>query len=484
MKQYILLIGFALININILNAQWELVESKTTTELLSELGLPPLVVQYDIDSYRIEYPTTNIDGTAGMASGLLTIPKSTDFQFPLLILQHGTVGSRDDVPSELEGGYELGQIFGTLGFAVIQPDYLGLGINPGIHPYVHADSEAWVALDLMEHVLENYETNAPDRYLNDQIFISGYSQGGHAGMAIHRLLELEYQDEYTVTAASHMSGPYSISESMIDFTLGDEEYGFSAYLVSTSLSMKAAYPDLLQDFEIEDFFKPQFVDDIYAYANEDIDLWELNTALETKLMSEFGAIIPNNLIFPEIVDALRNDPNHPLSMALALNDVYDWAPEAPTRLLYCTADDQVTFENAILAEEVMNVNGAADVISQEQGADLDHGGCVSPAVTTTLFFFLGFRQLPTSTDEIFDKALTQMSASQLENTLQVKIDPSVLNLKNPQFVLTDLNGKRLIGSQIQNDIFEVDLRNTSSGLYIMTLSSEGRVFESGKVFIR
>ncbi len=483
MKQLILILSFAFFNINFLSAQWELLESNTVEQLTTELGLPSFVVEYDIDSYRVEYPTTNIDGTPGMASGLITIPRSADLKFPLMILQHGTVGSRDDVPSQLAGGYQLGQIFGTLGFVVIQADFLGLGINPGIHPYVHADSEAWVALDMMEHVIENYETNAPNRFLNDQIFISGYSQGGHAGMAVHRVLELEHADEYTVTAASHMSGPYSISEKMIDFTLGDEEYGFSAYLVSTSLSMKAAYPDLLADFEVEDIFKEAYLDDITAYANEDIDLWELNLAIENQLMADVGAIIPKEMINPEIVEALKNDPSHPMSMALADNDVFDWAPNAPTRLMYCSGDDQVTFENAILASEVMNANGANNVLALEHGATLDHGGCVTPATTASIFFFLNFRTLPTSTDDLFGSTLTQMSAVQIQNQLQVSIDPAYLKANQVDFMLTDMYGRTLLREELVNDVSLINLNNINSGMYFMTLLAEDQFQESQKVFI-
>lgn len=484
MKHLILILSFAFFNLNFLSAQWELLESNTVDQLINEVGLPAFVVEYDIDSYRVEYPTTNIDGTAGMASGLITIPKSADLKFPLLILQHGTVGSRDDVPSRLAGGYQLGQIFATLGFTVIQPDYLGLGINPGIHPYVHADSEAWVALDMMEHVMDNYETNAPNRFLNDQIFITGYSQGGHAGMALHRALELEHADEYTVAAASHMSGPYSISERMVDFTLGDEEYGFSAYLASTTLSMKAAYPELLADFEVEDIFKEAYLDDIAAYANEDIDLWQLNLAIETQLIADVGAVIPKEMLMPEIVEALKNDPSHPMSMALADNDVFDWAPNAPTRLMYCSGDDQVTFENAILANEVMNANGASNLLAIEQGATLDHGGCVTPATTATVFFFLNFRSLPTSTDDLFDSALTQMSAAQIENQLQVTIDPEYLKADQVEFMLSDIYGRKLVQEELVNDVSLLNLNNINSGMYFITLIADDKIQESQKVFIR
>ena len=48
--------------------------------------------------------------------------------------------------------------------------------------------------------------------INEQLFITGYSQGGYASMAVHKYLENPSIHE--VTAASHMSGPYNLSHVM------------------------------------------------------------------------------------------------------------------------------------------------------------------------------------------------------------------------------------------------------------------------------
>ena len=481
MRQFIISICFLFVSANILTAQWTLVESVDASVIAATYGVP---AGYDIDAYRVEYPTTNIDGTDGMASGLLIVPRDPESQFPMLVFQHGTVNDRTDVPSNLAGGYQLGQIFSALGFTVLMPDFLGLGINPGVHPYVHAESEAWVSIDMMREVKENIADILPESYITDQVFISGYSQGGHAGMALHRALELENADEFQVTAASHMSGPYSISEKMIDFTLGDEEYGFSGYLASTSLSAKAAFPILLADFDIENIFKPQYVDLVNDFADETIDLAALNTGLEAGLIAEVGITTPKDLLLPEIVEALKNDPTHPLSQALQMNDVYDWAPQAPTRLMYCSGDDQVTYENAILAEEVMNGNGAVDLVAVENGELLDHGGCVTPATTATMFFFFAYRQVLSSTGDLIDTPLSQMSVAQFDNNLQVMVDPALFNYNNPQFAITDMNGRNIAIQNIVRDQFAVDIAAVNSGIYVISILADGKIVESKKLFIR
>ncbi len=481
MKQFIIALGFVFFTISNVTGQWELVETVDAYTIAANFGVP---AAFDVEAYKVEYPTTNIDGTPGVASGLLCVPINNDSRFPMMIYQHGTVNDRNDVPSNLAGGYQLGQLFCSLGFTVLMPDYLGLGVNPGVHPYVHADSEAWVSLDMMREVRDNLGENIPERYLNDQVFISGYSQGGHASMALQRLLEAEHADEFPVTAASHMSGPYSISEAMIDFTLGEEEYNFFAYLASATISAKAAFPTLLADFEIEDVFKPQYVDLINDFADEVIDLNTLNAGLGAGLLDDVGVLTPKDLLLPGIVDALKDDPTHPLSQAMQMNDVFDWAPQVPTRMMYCSGDDQVTFENAILAEEVMLANGAVDLEAQEHGATLDHGGCVVPATTATAFFFFAFRQVLSSTGELLDNPLAQMSAAQFENDLHVIVDPAMLDLNNPQFILTDINGRHLIVDGLDRDQFTVDLSEINSGIYAISLMANGQILETQKLFIK
>lgn len=482
MRHLIYIFCFLTLTVNETLAQWELVETMTAAEISAAFGVP---ATYDVNSYKVIYPTTNIDGTAGMASGLISVPQSSDFKFPLLVIQHGTVGSRTDVPSELGGGHLVGVAMAGIGFMSIQPDYLGLGVNEGTHPYVHADSEAWVAVDMMRYLRDNLEEEFDNQFfINDQVFVGGYSQGGHASMALHRSLETDLADEFTVTGASHMSGPYSISEEMVNFTLGDDEYGFSAYLAWTSLSAKVAFPDLLVDFEIEDIFKAPYAEMVRSFEQEEFDLWALNEMFEEQLMLDVGAVVPRAMLFDEIVDALKNDPDHPLSQALAMNDVYDWAPKAPTRILYCTGDDQVTYKNAELAEQVMLANGSTDVVAIQQGATFDHGQCFSPCLSTTLFFFLSLREFTVDVDDTGLPQYSQMLVAQHGTEMQIMIDPKLLDKKDLHVQMMDIMGQNLIEAEVTTDNFALSTLNMPSGMHLIRLFSGRKVVDQVKVFVK
>jgi dienelactone hydrolase len=139
----------------------------------------------------------------------------------------------------MRGEGQVGLLFAGLGYVAFLPDYLGLGLTSrGFHPYVHAASEAWAALDMLR---------AGDQFcqqlqvaVNAQLFITGYSQGGHGAMALHRAIEKDPSNEFTVTAAAPLSGPYSISGVMRNLILTDTVYYDPAYIPNTALSYQTA----------------------------------------------------------------------------------------------------------------------------------------------------------------------------------------------------------------------------------------------------
>jgi hypothetical protein len=304
----------------------------------------------------------------------------------MVLYAHGTTAGPHDVPSQLLGGYQVALAYAAMGFATAAPDFLGLGDSRGFHPYVHAATEASASFDMINASVEWLEFNDPDWDPN-YLFLTGYSQGGHVSAALHRELETFWSVIYPVTAATHMSGPYSISGVMRDQTLSDESYGFPAYIAYIVLGYQEVYGTLYDT--ISDVFKEPFATPIAQFRNDSIDLLELNTQLIALLSAE-GDTIVKRMFQDSILERVINDPNDVFNVALADNDVYAWAPLAPTRLYYCGGDKQVPFQNALVAEEAMLALGAPDVQAVNQGPTLDHGPCVIPAVTSSIAFFQSF----------------------------------------------------------------------------------------------
>lgn len=336
-----------------------------------------------VDFYKVTYTTMDVFHEVDTASGLIIVPRRDQvYSYPRLVFQHGTVASRTDVPSNLQGGYQAGLFFGGLGYVSLLPDFLGLGTSRGLHPYVHADSEASAAIDML-HILDEFAEEV-DVIVNDQLFVTGYSQGGHAAMALHKAIE-EGAADFTVTASAPMSGPYSISGVMRErMTESEETYFYPAYVHFTIVSYNYVY-GLYND--IGEVFKPPYVPLLQQFLDEEINLNGLNDRLISALIQNNGAVVPKFMLQDSIVNAVLSDDMHPMNVALRDNDVFDWNPQAPTRLYYCMADDQVPFENSVVAAEAIRANNAPNFDAIDVNMEADHGECVEPAILATALFF-------------------------------------------------------------------------------------------------
>lgn len=354
--------------------------SRTKAELAASFQN---IVNNDVDLFKITYSTKDVFNELDTASGLIVVPRRTAiYSYPRLVFQHGTVGSRTDVPSNLRGGYEAGLFFGGLGYVTLLPDFLGLGTSRGLHPYVHADSEASAAIDML-HALDEFAAQM-DIVINDQLFITGYSQGGHAAMALQQEIE-QNSEAFTVTASAPMSGPYSISGIMREkMTIDESAYFYPAYVHFTIVSYNYVYG--LYD-DIAEVFKPPYVPLLQQFLDEEINLGGLNDGLIALLIQNHGSPVPKFMLQDSILNAVLTDEMHPFNVALRDNDVYDWKPEAPTRLYYCMADDQVPFQNSVVASEAITANEAPNFEAIDVNPAADHGECVEPAIIATALFF-------------------------------------------------------------------------------------------------
>ena len=431
------------------------------------LGIP---TEFDVLNYKILYNTVDAFGAPTTASGLLTIPADTSQAYPMTAYMHGTVLTRTDIPSDPDT-QERFLVYGlaTHGYITVAPDYLGYGENEGFHPYVHADTESQSGRDLLLAAREflNRE-NIP---FNEQLFITGYSQGGHAAQALHRDLQLEPgDDDLVVTAGAHLSGPYSISEVMRVATLEAGRPTLPGFIVYTYVSYNNVYG--LYD-SLEQAFVSPYVEVIDSFNRELIDGERFNFQLDTLLKQRDERLIDmfQDSIGQEIEE---NDPESPIIQALRDNDTYEWAPDAPTLLYYCTEDEQVPFQNAVVADSVMRALGSTSVLLESGGA-LDHGGCIRPAVTRTLAFFDSYAvRGPVSTR---DRRLHAPGFSVSPNPAAAGDRLTYRGLPSGSFhyELLDLQGRRMLSGAVRDRTGIALSERLATGVYLLRLTdTEGR----------
>jgi pimeloyl-ACP methyl ester carboxylesterase len=436
--------------------------SRSKFELLILFGQ---AVDYDIDLYRITYKTPGSDNLPDTASGLMVIPQvPAGTQLPIVVYGHGTTNGPTDVPSQLRGGFEVAMAYGAFGFITIAPDFLGLGDSRGFHPYVHAATETYASLDMLNASLEYLEVNEPEWDLNF-LFVAGYSQGGHVSMALHREIENFWNFVYPVTAATHMSGPYSISGVMRDLILSDASYGEPAYIAYIMLGYQTVYGNLFND--VTEIFKEPYASSIQNFYSGTITLAVLNNQLIAALATE-GDTINKRMFQDSIITGIIEQPDHRINVALEDNDVYEWAPVAPTRLYYCGGDEQVPFENSLIAETTMQGLGAVDLEAINLNPTFTHGACVFPAILASIDFFQSFVN-PSALEDLDPKS------AELQVSPNPALDEVIIAWDNAKhgmdYEIINANGQKVSGGHSYLNRISVD--HLPGGIYVIVCTAGG-----------
>ncbi len=360
---------------------YELIRSYSVEDLKQEWKkneIPKFVVPIKdgIDVYEIIYRSTWIDGEEIKASGLYFVPQDKSVEHPILSYQHGTDTKRERILGK-KSEHIIGLIFATDGYAVSMPDYFGLGKSDKTHLFTHADSEATACIDMLRALKEvNQEI---DVKTNDQLFLTGYSQGGHATMAMHQKIQEELSQEFTVTASSPMSGPFDLYKSQDPIMF--EANGRPTFLPYLIISYQIAYN--FYPGNIAEVFKEEYQDFIVELYNGDLDFMDIDAQLPRR---------PIDVLKDSLLHEYKNNPEFIFTRLLKKNSNYDWKPEAPVQLCYCENDNIVKSESSKLAYKTMKANGAENVTLRQAGRRFDHIKCAGFTMLYTKMYLDSFRK--------------------------------------------------------------------------------------------
>ncbi len=335
-------------------------------------------IRYGVKVYTLEYQTVDPWGMPTRASGTLMLPDAEGQLWPIVSYQHGTTPEKDEVPSQsYTWEYFVGLGIATRGYVTVIPDYLGLGTGPGMHPYHHARSEATAAVDCLRAVREFCQDHQIG--LNGRLFLCGYSQGGHATMALHRELEWYHAEEFPVTASAPMAGAYDLSGTMVEDFLSGRQVSNPYYLAYVVVAYFRVYHpvDSLKEWLRAPYDQtlPQLLDGTHGPD-------EINEAMPNP---------PIQIFRPEVIEAVRENPDYPLRILLRQNDVYRWCPKAPVRLYHCSGDQDVPYANSVRAFQYFQSVGARSVQLIDPLPGGTHTECGGPAILSALDWFDSFR---------------------------------------------------------------------------------------------
>lgn len=286
-----------------------------------------------VRTIKIIYKTVDQENKPIEASGMLMIPESIEGNEPLISIQHGTLSEKSQAPSNSVLGsneFTLGCLISSIGSVVAISDYVGYGHSADKkHPYQHKENTAQSTYDFLLAVFEYLEReNIPT---NDELFLMGYSQGGHATMALHQKIEEESQ--LTVTHSIPAAGAYNITQFTQEILSKDEDLEFMGSYVWVIEVYNQMYPSLQRPLDFY-FNKP--------YVTKLLQLEEIDKPVDLSLIDPN----PQKLFKKELIDNILNGTDKVLLDVITQNDVFDWKPTAPITLFHGTRDDYVYPSNS------------------------------------------------------------------------------------------------------------------------------------------
>ncbi len=332
-----------------------------------------------IELYKISYRSRDEKDRAVTLTGLIAFPRGGAPK-GLIVFNHGTIADRRMSPSRFTGKANNSEAqtatlaFASGGYAVVMPDYLGLGDHQGAHPYPLGAANSLSAVDIIEPartIAKRLKIN-----IGSNLFVSGYSEGGAVGMWTVRDLEKKSGADYEVTSAALGSGPYDLSgvtrKWLLESPSSQEEFVVKLYLTG----YMADYFHKSTGVKIVDYFKPSMaftIDQAFKGKLTDEAIIK-RLALAAVLMRSKNSF--DNVITPRFKKALETlDTKDPVIREMLKSDCYDWSPRTKMLLINLVNDKVVIPENTAKALETMRRRGVgANLVRQHvvNDARLNH----------------------------------------------------------------------------------------------------------------
>ncbi|WP_370947384.1 alpha/beta hydrolase family protein [Amycolatopsis sp. cg5] len=314
----------------------ELVQTLGQDELKGAFGpFSDSLAEYGVDAYRVVYRTIDAHGRPTTASGLVAFPRRSG-ALRVVSYTHGTRTGRDDVASMTPETMDRPAVLliASAGYAAVAPDYLGLGVGPGFHPYGDKASEATAAADMLKAA----RAFAARQYhrLDRDVYLTGFSQGGQAAMELGKALRDGADPGSRVRGLAPINGPYDVQHAELPGVLDNGEVTpdiGTFYLAYWTVSMNRLHR--IYD-RPEEVFNPGYLGTPSLF---DGSLGE--DRIFPKLPSR-----PELLFTPAYIERMRH-PSGGLSDALSATDgTCSWRVNVPIRLFAARGDTDVPIANA------------------------------------------------------------------------------------------------------------------------------------------
>ncbi len=325
--------------------------------------------------YTITYNTT-FNGEERLASGLVCVPNLSG-TYPLMSFQNGTNTLHSAAPSVGYSSdlFQMLSMMASTGFIICIPDYLGFGeADDMFHPYLDEESTVQSVLDMMRATKELIDgDDLVD--MSDDLYITGYSQGGWSTMQVQNEIEANYASEFNLVASACGGGPYNLV-AITDYILSETTYPmpyFLAYIMNSYSNLGISTP-------IDSIFNEPYASRVPDLFDGTKDGAAINAQLTTVVADLFTPGFLENWnkggIYEDLYDMLE------------ANSISGYQTQIPTMLLHGTDDSFVpSFSSSNLYQEFV-VAGVGDLVEHVDLVGMDHTDAIIPAELMAIMWFI------------------------------------------------------------------------------------------------
>ncbi len=329
-----------------------------------------------VEMYEVTYRGMWLDSSFIMAKGVVYVPKGTKPSAEMVYC-HGTRISLEQHPGIDDLEQVVCMMHAVDNYVAIFPYYYGLGGGEKEHVYQDSWTEAMSTIYMIKACREIYPQIG--KSTSGQLFLTGYSQGGHASMATAKMLDSGAFPEVKLTASSPMSGAYDMTGEQAKTMF--RSYDQPHYLPYLLISYQYAYHLIAGD--IYDVFKAPYNT-------------ELRTAFAQPRKVDYGYVnsilpkVPGDMVIDSLLQRFRSDTSFAFTRKLQENCLVHWVPRTPMQLCACYGDNEVMYQNTEVAYNFMHPQ-TDKVYKRVFGKHLSHNPCAPFAILYSKFFFDKFR---------------------------------------------------------------------------------------------
>ncbi len=328
--------------------------------------------------YRMTYPSVIPEqhNRPTVATGLVAIPDNVLPGTPIVCYQHGTVFSKDEVPSNPEKSTETRLMvaqFAGHGYVVVAADYFGKGGSPEGDSYLVKASTQQACVDML---FTAKALLAAMGMTPGPLFLSGWSQGGWATLVLLQHLE---GLGAPVAATATASAPCDVYTTVSRWINNPQPID-TPWLTGVCALQLNAQERYLQPGLVDVAIRPEYVQacrDLYANRIG----WPDFSARVPKLVRD--------MLRPEFV-ATSAAGEGDYWQRLRAAQGYSWRSRTPLHVYWGAKDEVTPPYIATLPEGFQRIVAGAPTEAIPAGAEADHRGTFLFAVRHQKPWFDGF----------------------------------------------------------------------------------------------